>query len=526
MFRFFLLILALSSCSKFIEKIDSDSKIKINEKGTDHFSLIFSNNISGETHPCGCRQFPLGGLPQVFGILGNEAKKAPIIYVDTGDSLFPLEITPPYMKESLPFTATHIAEAFQKLRLRYFVPGETDFASGIDFLNTLQDKHQFQILIANSKKTSPLKTKAWDTIEFAGNIYAFIGVVDPILYPQLISKHFENPYDAIAKSIDEVNKKFKNKNIKFILLSHSGLDKDKTYAEKFKDLHWIIGSHTQSFLRQTHDVNNAKIVQVLSKNHYLGKIEFYTDFKKEIYSLLEVRDETQNLVENNPMIPWLIDYKNKLSTVQEEEQKELYKTSEHKTERRKTFNQCISCHEEQGDFWQKTPHALAYATLLNTKAHFNRDCISCHSVGFNKEDGFITPKDIVLFKEEDEKKSKAYWDEIESSFSMIKSVRNLLKKERDKKAKLWKKIDERYEVTHNFANVQCLHCHNQTNEHPFEFDKPESTKDFKSTCLSCHTRDQAPQWYTKDAKGLPGDLDHEIFKIKLKEISCPKFKMK
>src|SRR5690606_19199740 len=105
------IILATLSCTKMIESMDSDYQEKINSQGHDHFNLIFSNNINGETHPCGCRHFPLGGLPQVAGVLYKEATDAPTIYVDTGDTFFPSAIIPKHMQKSLPFTATSIASS-------------------------------------------------------------------------------------------------------------------------------------------------------------------------------------------------------------------------------------------------------------------------------------------------------------------------------------------------------------------------------------------------------------------------------
>ena len=73
---------------------------------------------------------------------------------------------------------------------------------------------------------------------------------------------------------------------------------------------------------------------------------------------------------------------------------------------------CASCHQEQQDFWKaavvedpervaqyaKKPghpnpkgqvgHARAWQTLVDSKATGNRDCIACHSVGFEEQGGF------------------------------------------------------------------------------------------------------------------------------------------
>ena len=57
----------LSSCSFIIEKFINDESYDVVGLKKKKLSIVFSHNVHGETHPCGCRHFPLGGLPQVAG---------------------------------------------------------------------------------------------------------------------------------------------------------------------------------------------------------------------------------------------------------------------------------------------------------------------------------------------------------------------------------------------------------------------------------------------------------------------------
>jgi len=92
------LLLLLASCSYFIDKVDKThvAKAPVEKK----MSLLFSHNISGETHPCGCRNFPLGGLPQVAGLFAKISNDSEILYVDTGDTFFPSSVVPVSVKDS------------------------------------------------------------------------------------------------------------------------------------------------------------------------------------------------------------------------------------------------------------------------------------------------------------------------------------------------------------------------------------------------------------------------------------------
>jgi hypothetical protein len=48
---------------------------------------------------------------------------------------------------------------------------------------------------------------------------------------------------------------------------------------------------------------------------------------------------------------------------------------------------CSDCHDEAYQFWLRTPHAKAYATLSTQHKEFNLDCVSCHVTGYEKPGG-------------------------------------------------------------------------------------------------------------------------------------------
>lgn len=48
---------------------------------------------------------------------------------------------------------------------------------------------------------------------------------------------------------------------------------------------------------------------------------------------------------------------------------------------------CIFCHRSASDFWQRTRHADAYATLSREFKEYNLDCVSCHVTGYERPGG-------------------------------------------------------------------------------------------------------------------------------------------
>jgi hypothetical protein len=525
-----------SSCTLFMEDYDDKAYevIGLKEK---QLSLVFSGNINGETHPCGCRHFPLGGLPQVAGQMSLIDSQGDRIYVDAGDTFFPAAKIPDTRRRSLTFAAENVAKALDLLGLKYYVPGDQDFAAGIEWLDQLSKKVKFHFLIANLKDEKAFKHKKWVGLKKGPHQFFLTGVTLPSVLPKNVRNHFADPVtslQAVLKEIKSAGYDPKNKFHRLILISHSGLGEDESYAKKFPNFDWVIGSHTQSFIRVPRKEGKTKIVQVLSRNHYLGEIKLSLTGQQseDAYEIYEVRDELKDKLKPNPFIAFLDNHKKEADRMQSLEQKEMALSSS--ATHFQTAQSCTSCHQEQSQFWQGTAHSIAYATLLNAGEGKNLQCLKCHTFALGEAQGFGSSENIVHFddveKEELETKREAYWNELNKSIKDIKSVRKLSSKKIKKYSAKWLAQDEKHGVSTNFSNVQCLNCHGKDNSHPFEENPPiklnakEKYATIQKKCLTCHDPDQSPEWYIKKENGLPGDLDHLKFKGTYKKLSCPKFK--
>lgn len=535
----FMSFICLTSCTQFLKTADEsyfDELSPSNKKK--ELQILFSHNINGETHPCGCRNYPLGGIPQVAGQMYDIHKNFPAIYIDTGDTFFPSTSIPESVHQSLTFKAKEIAYALKKMGLTFYVPGDQDFALGENFLKDLVNDFDIPVLVSNFSKSAKIKHKSWDEIQFGEQHLFFIGVVDPIVLPSQYRKLFSSPSKGIRKVLQKIESEYSHvKNKKIILLSHSGIDRDQSYAREFPQLDWIIGAHSQSFLRYTIDVGKTRLAQTLSRNHYLGNITIApSPSVKDKYQIIEIRNQLEQKWKENPFTPWLVDHKKKLDQIQLQEQDLL--TVESTNQKIPTASSCIDCHTSQTDFWKKTAHAISYQTLVINQEQNNTACIGCHSLGFKDSKAFVATKHVVQFSNENENESDkntkkihdqrldAYLKELSTHFKDIKSIRALTKEKRLGLSNKWFEIDEKHNVEYNYANVQCLNCHSQSLDHPFDDDEDNEntayTTNYQNKCVSCHTQDQSPEWYDKDKKGIASKLNKEYFAKKLKQISCPK----
>lgn len=538
-FLFAILVLSLSSCSYFIDKF-LDKSYDVVDLGGKNLGLVFSHNVNGETHPCGCRHFPLGGLAQIAGAINKLQKEETVIYIDSGDTLFASASLPKTLEKSQTFNAKKLAVGLAKVGLKYWVPGDQDFAKGTSFIKDIVQKTGIHLILSNLAKSDELPHKEFVILEEGPHKIFLLGIINPQVLPSSYKILFKEMNQSLKESLLKLKEKGYDEKSPFhrlVVISHSGIGPDAELSKSYPMIDWVVGAHTMNFLRFPQEEGNTKLVQVLSRNHYLGHISFSlkTDKKGDKYEIIEIRDELKDELKPNPHLSFIDQHKEELGKIQKEEQSELLQ-SNLGVIRYSTNSSCIECHDSQNKFWQGTSHAIAYQTLITANEQNNLSCVKCHSLGLGEEKGFKRVQDILEFDQtihgklpEEEKVvlTEKYWKELQESFGPIKSVRQLKPEKRRELATNWGAHDQSQHVNRNFANVQCLNCHIQHDNHPFEnFDPPmvndQKVAKMKDKCLTCHDPDQSPEWYQKQENGLPGAVNQDVLNQQFKKMSCPK----
>lgn len=530
----FMLPMLFIGCEKIIESMEGDEysskKIIGGSKNSDHLSVILSGNINGETHPCGCRHFPLGGLAQAYGLMEKLKKEKGIVYVDAGDTFFGSQSVSDFQKESKIFTAKQLVIGLNNLGLKYFVPGDQDFAAGSDVFFDIMKQAKFTLLAANfkaPKQKLDFKFKAWDKIEKGGRTVFFIGAVNPRIL-RSGSELFSDPFNALKSTFSEIKKNGydpKNKSHTLVFITSGGASFEENVIRSFPEIDWSLGAHNQNFNKFPAKFKETKMIQMLSRNHYIGEIRIpfsdtpSNDFIKNEYIVHEVRDELAKEVSNNPFFEFLDKYKAEVKIIQTKEEENMSSAFASNAPI-PTANSCLGCHQQQGEKWFSTDHSVAYSTLIRVNEEKKGECIECHTLDYGK--AFKKTSEIALFDAKpNQDRLENYWKAFRTKFKDLPVVRELATEKVSEFGKSWKQFDDEQGVTHQYANVQCLNCHGQSPEHPFEMNKVTLSKNarkenIKTNCLNCHTPDQSPQWY-KDGKAL----NDEVFNTHYKEIACP-----
>lgn len=517
----------MTGCESLVALIEGDEyhhKINSESKSQD-FSVVFSHNINGETEPCGCRHFPRGGLAGVATALKQTRDKKPVIYVDTGDMLFPSKNVPDTVRKSLTYTAKNLFKAADLLDLKYFVPGEKDFALGTDFLKNLSQTVKFKFLVSNAKESFPIKHLKFAKVKAGEKNLIFLGIMDPKHFTTSIHRDLLDPEKVLTEIAKTLELSTKKKPQDFvILLSHSGMDRDKVFAKKFPWIDWIIGAHSQNFTQRPEEVGQTKIVQVLGRNHYMGNISIPWAAKADLekYATLEIAEDLKDKWKENPLLAFMEKHRTELREIQISEQSGL-SVPMAGDETLTPFTSCLDCHQDQGKKWFSTAHSSAYYTLVQEKSEHDQNCIACHSVGFKNPKGFQTTSKVIQNAKGE--MPAGYLKELKQAFKGVKSLRGLSDSRRIALKEQWNQLDKKYEIEKHFASVQCLNCHDQSTQHPYEMNAEEvdiqkRAEAIKMRCLACHTPDQSPGWYESDK--ADATLKEKVFAQHYQNIACPK----
>jgi hypothetical protein len=314
------------------------------------------------------------------------------------------------------------------------------------------------------------------------------GVLGPQTLPEGIK------VGEVKKAVEESIANLKELKVdKIILLSHLGLEEDRKIA-KISGIDIIVGSHSLDALAQPEKVDNTLIVQPLNQGQQIGTMDFnsYGTLKAQSVIDMDKAWDAQNDLQRE-----VDTYKKRVKELGLIDSKD--KTLFHSTNKNPFVANpatCQGCHQKQYDFWLGTKHASAYLALFAKDQHFNPECISCHSLGFQEPGGFNKIAEPVLLKGVPKRKKGQepfieQWTKAVMGDELAKGdLDSRLQPERfekihsNYKSAFTKLVDSEKIIKWN-VGVQCEHCHGNRNGHPNP--KVKTVKAVsEDTCLNCH----------------------------------------
>ena len=196
-----------------------------------------------------------------------ESKKSShVIFIDSGDTFFKQNFPINDEKNSQLFRAKNLTKALDMVGLDLKVIGDQDTAYGWEEFKNIINGRKYKILATNASKNLDINFQRHHIVNYGKHKIFFLGVSEPSLFSKGIQGFFQNPIKAIKNELNTIKTKGFNPENKFhhlIIISHAGIDYDKTLAEKFKEIKWILGSHSQSFTQRPYEAGEGFLAQVL-----------------------------------------------------------------------------------------------------------------------------------------------------------------------------------------------------------------------------------------------------------------------
>ena len=356
--------------------------------------LIVSGQELGYPEPCGCAEGQIGGFPRRDSVLLQLANGGKNLLRMANGNLISDAGRQSELKAEIGFTA------LKEMEYAAFNVGPRDLllgieslkyfsnTSGIPFLsaNLFQgEEHVFQPFVLHSVHLKDLQRQV-----------AIVGIIS-----QQFEIYAENASaDLILKAPEGVLRELipllSSKCEFIILLAHTSIDEAKVLAKAFPQIDVIIvGDEQSDALREPISVADTVLLNPGTKGKALGMLDIrWNKGEKRADSHFELLTLSERIPDSPRMTDLLFVYQQMLAAenLSEAVERELPSTGGMYAGN----GSCKTCHASEYASWKKTKHSHAYHTLVEKGHEKDPECLTCHTVGFGFQTGFIsepqTPK--------------------------------------------------------------------------------------------------------------------------------------
>ena len=463
------------------------------------FPLVFSSDRQAELVTCGCSIEQLGGLSRVPAALASKGVMPGKggLWVDGGDLFFTSNGLSDDRLKKEKESAKFLAKIYKKWGVEVMTPGPKDFAGGMDFLREVTKSAGIKLVSANLRTDKRQALFDPFTIVKRGDYrVAVIGISGAALYSPTLGVTVSDPEAALTEAFANAKKAGANF---FVVLSQSGIEEDKLRAKKFPADVWISGAASDS-LPEPLKVGNTLVMQLMPQGQQLGVFH--------VESGQAIRFEPINVVHGLKEDKTIQREVESLKKKQRAADAAL-PAGKGKPAYLADYESCRRCHAEQVAFWETTDHASAYLVLYSKNQHFDRDCIGCHTLGFEKDPGFGKVAHPLVLKDKPSAGGEPFVETLMKKVFTRAGIPNGTdsalspREKRDEYAKVKRAYhDELGELRkvnaleRNYLGVQCEHCHGNRTGHPWVKGAAKN-KVSETTCRECHRAPNAPEFSPK-----------------------------
>ncbi|NIA20783.1 MAG: hypothetical protein GWP05_02175, partial [Anaerolineaceae bacterium] len=343
--------------------------------------IVYSGATHGMIEPCGCDGNIAGGLAKELTVVNWLREEGlPMLYLHPGD-LFPYE--------DLPVKLKFVAEAASHMGYDAIGIGDQEFRGGLDRLRELATQYRLPFLSQNLRDAEGGRIAPGYVIkDLAGlkvGIFSVVGdqwyLFNKDAFPEGIK--IEPTREAIAATLRE----FEGKVDFIVMLSHQDRSIDRKVAREFPRINLIIGGHDEKMITRPIRVGRTLILNAGTSGDYVGVVRLAINPSGDVRVLAHEFGVASGVVPRNKKLAEIYRRYVEESKVQPES---YAKDGPDVFESSKT---CRPCHTKIYQEFMTTKHAQAWQVLEKVRRTEDRQCWSCHAMGFRRKTGFKSIKE-------------------------------------------------------------------------------------------------------------------------------------
>ncbi len=418
--------------------LSSTSMRPVTTESPPDFTLVVSGQELGYLEPCGCAEGLIGGFPRRDSVLLQLATGGKNLLRIANGNLISDAGRQSALKAEIGFTA------LKEMEYAAFNVGPRDLLLGIEPLNYFSKTSEIPFLSANlfQGEERVFQPFTFHTMSFK-DLHRQVAIVG--ITSQQFEIYAENASsDLILKApeaaLKELIPQLSSECEFIVLLAHAGIDEAKGLAKAFPQIDVIIvGDEKSDALKEAVSIGDTVLLNPGTKGKALGRLDIRWDKgEKRADTHFELLTLSERIPDSPRMTDLLFVYQQMLAAenLSEEMERELPSTGGMYAGNAS----CKTCHTSEYASWKKTKHSHAYHTLVEKGHEKDPDCLTCHTVGFGFQTGFISEPQ-----------------------------------------------------TPTLADVGCENCHGVGGNH-VKNPQPGYGKVTKANCLTCHTTENSPNF--------------------------------
>ena len=373
------LVLQLASSSQSMRPTEAESGPSL--------TLLISGEELGYLEPCGCAEGQLGGFPRRDSMIQQLAVKGKTLLPIANGDLIDDASRQSELKAEIGFAA------LKEMGYAAYNIGERDLLLGIDRLKYLQGASGIPFLSANlfHGESRAFQPFVLHTVNLHGNEMqiAIVGVLSQSFEIQVENAEadlrLENPIAVLTDLVGSLEEAADL----IVLLAHADLAESEALASAFPQIDVVVSGHDQEELHEDPVfVEKAVLLNTGTKGKAFGQLDIrwsddraVPDYEFQALPLSERLPDSPRMVELLMLYQQMLLAEN-LSVDLEREPPAtggMYVGSA----------SCKGCHAETYAIWKKSKHAHAYQTLVSHGHAADPECLTCHTVGFGFQTGFV-----------------------------------------------------------------------------------------------------------------------------------------